>query len=353
MPTGDKQSGHDRRTFLKGAGAVAGVGVSTLSGCLSSLTGDGTTTLQANSPAASGSVHGDVAGWIGDIVAEETDGSVEIDAFSSSELGGQIESIENVSSGDLDMYVIPYALTGTQHPPAQVFDAPYMYDDARPYEHLMEVTDPNTSEAARTVIEDLVEQTNIRSLGAVAQGTRRVTLAGDAPATNPEELSEFLLRAVPIPMYEEGVVGLGAQTTEIDFSEVPQALATGSIDGQENPYNIIVSSGIHEHTDWVLETNHMHVPLAILINEGVWQNLTDDQQQIFYDAVSEVQPRAANEIKSSIEEQKDIIRDEGAEILPPGELDMAAFRSQTRQHIRETFPEMMDTIEELAYDDYQ
>ena len=339
-----------RRGFLTAAGAAATI---SLAGCAGNgASEDETTTLQANSPAAEGSVHGDAAAWLGEVVSEETGGEIEIEAFRNSELGGQIESIENVSTGGLDMYVIPYALTGTQYPPAQVFDAPYMYDPDNPYEDIYEATDPTSSEAVQEVIENLASEANIRSIGSVVQGTRRVTVTGD-PATNPQELGEKLLRAVPIGIYEETAVGLGAQTTEIDFSEVPQALATGSIDGQENPYNIIVSSGIHENTDYVLETNHMHTPLAIILNEDLWQGFDDETQQIFYDAVEEIQPRATDLIEENIEGHREAVRNEGGQIIPPEELDMDAFRTQVRSHIREQFPDFIETIETIHGGEYR
>jgi TRAP-type C4-dicarboxylate transport system substrate-binding protein len=354
MPQRANGSVTDRRSVLKASAAVATGGLASVAGCTGIL--GGTTTLEVNSPAAEGSVHGDVGAWIGETVEDETGGDVEIEAYRNSELGGQLESIENVSSGSLDMYVIPYALTGTQYEPAQVFDAPYMYDPDEPYADIYEKTDPQDSEPAREVIEALVEETNIRSLGAVVQGTRRVTLNvddGDDPPANPDELSAYTMRAVPIAMYAEALRGLGAETTNIDFSEVPQALATGSIDGQENPYNIIRSSGIWEHQTHVIETNHMHVPLAVLINESVWQDLDENTQQVFYDAVREAQPRATEQLESNLEDHKSFMRDEGLTIVGPDQIDYDAYRSGVRSNIREQFPDLIDTIEALAHDDYQ
>jgi TRAP-type C4-dicarboxylate transport system substrate-binding protein len=345
---------YDRRSYLK---ATAGLGAAgALAGCLSSLTGSEEVTLEANSPAAEGSTHGDAAAWLGEYVEEETGGQVSIDAFRNSELGGQLESIENVSSGSLDIYVIPYALTGTQYEPAQVFDAPYMYDPENPYEDIYEKTDPQENDVAKQVVDDLIQETNIRSLGSVVQGTRRVTLnieEGNEPPRNPEELAEYKMRAVPIAMYEQALKGLGAETTNIDFSEVPQALATGSIQGQENPYNIIRSSGIWEHQTHVIETNHMHVPLAVLINESVWQDLDENTQQVFYDAVREAQPRATEQLESNLEDHKSFMRDEGLTIVGPDQIDYDAYRSGVRSNIREQFPDVIDTIEALAHDDYQ
>ncbi|MFC3478236.1 TRAP transporter substrate-binding protein [Halobacterium litoreum] len=332
---------------------AAATGLGVLAGCMGLFGGGGTTTLRANSPAAEGSVHGDAAAWLGEYVSEETGGSIEIDAYRNSELGGQIESIENVSSGSLDMYVIPYALTGTQYQPAQVFDAPYLYDPDNPYEDIYEKTDPQDSEIAQQVIDDLVSETDIRSLGAVVQGTRRVTLnVNNEPPRNPEELSEYTMRAVPIAMYSEALKALGAQTTNIDFSEVPQALATGSIQGQENPYNIIRSSGIWENQNYILETNHMHSPLAVIMNEGVFQDLSESEQQVLYDGVREIQPRATETLESNLEGHKSFMRDNGLTIVPPEDLEMDAFRSAARSRIRSQFPDLIGTIEQLHGDGY-
>jgi len=385
----DNEASTYRRTYIKGAGAASFVALTGLAGCSGdggdgggdgdsdggdsggdgdSDGGDGdggssgnanqnTMTLQANSPAAEDSVHGDVAAWIGDIVSERTDGAVDVEAFRNSELGGQAQSVQDVSSGALDMYVIPYALTAiVDMQEAQVFDTPYMYDPDNPYEDIYEKTDPQDSEPAREVIENLADQADIRSLGAVAQGTRRVSLTvpeGTEPPRNPEMLSNYTMRAVPISMYAEALKGLGAETTNIDASEIIQALATGSVDGQENPYNIIKNFQIYEEQTHIIETDHMHVPLAILMHEGVFQDLSDSQQQAFFDAVREVQPRATELLRSNLEDTKQLFRDEGLTIVPPEDIDYDAYRSATRARIRDQFPDLLDTIESLAHDDYQ
>ena len=365
-----------RRSYIKGTGTAMLAVMAGLAGCSgnggdSNGNGDNgggntggsagsanqnTITLQANSPAAEGSVHGDAAAMVGDIVSSRTDGAIEVEAFRNSELGGQAQSVQDVSSGALDMYVIPYALTAiVDQREAQVFDAPYMYDPENPYEDIYEKTDPQDSEPAKRVIENLAEQADIRSLGAVAQGTRRVSLnvpEDVEPPQNPEMLSNYTMRAVPISMYAEALNGLGAQTTNIDFSEVPQALATGSVDGQENPYNIIRSSQIYEEQSHIIETNHMHVPLAVLMHEGVFQDLSDSQQQAFYDAVREIQPRATETLRSSLEETKQLFRDEGLTIVSPDEIDYEAYRSATRANIRDKFSDLLETIESLAHDSY-
>lgn len=344
-PAGDSLGSTTRRRFLATTGTATGLAVG-FAGCLGD---DDEFVLDANAAGAEGTVHGDVSRLVGDIVEEETGGQIQINSFTDGELGDLIESIENVAAGDLDIYVNVYGLAAALYPDAQVLDTPYMYDDDRPYEHMIEVSQ---REAVQDLIEDIADETGMRSLGTFPQGTRRVTIAGDA-ATNPEEMSEKLLRAVPVPVFEESVAGIGAQVTELEWGEVPQALATGQVDGQENPYDVMVGAGIHEHTDYVIETDHMHPAMAFWINDDLWNEFSADQQDIFYEAIEEAQPQAIDQLEETIEENKQVFRDEGAEILEPDDIEFDAFRSRTREHIREQFPDWVDTIEEIMGEEYR
>ena len=339
-------TGTTRRRYLTGVAGAATVGAIGFAGCLDD---EGAITLQANAAGAEGTVHGDVSRIVGDIVEEESDGEIVIESFYGGELGDLLESIENVAAGDLDIYVNVYGLVAGFYEEAQVLDAPYMYDADDPYNDLVDVS---YTEPVQELIEDIADEVGMRSLGTFPQGTRRVTVTGDPP-TNPEEMGEKLLRVVPVPIFEESVVGLGAQTTELEWGEVPQALATGAVDGQENPYDVMVGAGIHEHTDYVIETDHMHPALGFWINEDLWQDFSDENQEIFMDAIEQAQPQAISQLEDTIEDNKQVFRDEGAEILTPDDIDFDAFQTQTRQHIRESFPDFVDTIEDIMDAPYE
>ncbi len=341
--------GITRRTYL----ATTTVGVGGAVGVAGCLGDDDVIEMRSNSPAARGSVHGDAGFWLAEEIEERTGGDIEIDAFANSELGGQIESIENVSTGDLAIYITPYALVGTQWADVQAFDLPYMYDEDRPFEHVHEVCDPRDAPgSAPEVFDELAERTDIRPFGTVVQGTRRVTTR-ENPARNPEELSEFLLRAVPITVYEEAVRGLGAETTQIDFEELPQALSTGAVDGQENPYDVFMSVGVHEHIDHVMETNHMHPPLGFIMNEDLWQeDLTEDQRDIFIETVRDLQPRGIDQLEGEVDDARDELRDMGIEIWGPEDIEFDAFESRTKQHMQDETPELVEVGEDILGESY-
>ena len=51
------------------------------------------------------------------------------------------------------------------------------------------------------------------------------------------------------------------------FSEVYIGLQQGTIDAQENPYEVIVSSKLYEQQDYVVETNHLPHYISLIVSD--------------------------------------------------------------------------------------
>ena len=60
---------------------------------------------------------------------------------------------------------------------------------------------------------------------------------------------------------------LGASPTPMTFSEVYIGLQQGTIDAQENPYEVIVSNKLYEQQDYVVETNHLPHLISLIVSE--------------------------------------------------------------------------------------
>lgn len=73
---------------------------------------------------------------------------------------------------------------------------------------------------------------------------------------------------------------LGASPTPMTFSEVYIGLQQGTIDAQENPYEVIVSNKLYEQQDYVVETNHLPHLISLIVSEEFFDSLTEKQQQI-------------------------------------------------------------------------
>jgi|AntDeeMinimDraft_5_1070356.scaffolds.fasta_scaffold06177_3 TRAP-type C4-dicarboxylate transport system substrate-binding protein len=335
-----------RRSFLKHASSIAGVsGAIGVAGCVG---GTESASFRFNVPTNDQSIQGKIPAWLKENVEERSGGDIELELFYNGELGGQVESFENLSSGALDMFITGYSVAGSQYSPVAMFDAPYLYED---YEDLIESADPNHSETAERVVSELVEETDIRVIGTGIMGTRRLTLTGEA-VYHPDDLQGTQVRAVPDNLMFETVNGLGADAVNIDWSELPSALSTGSVAGQENPYNIIWNSGIWESQNYLMETDHVDQTLPVYIGEHAWTDLSSDQQDMMTEAMMDTQETALNDLRESLEEIKGDMGEE-LEIIERDELDIEAFQTSVRSHIRNEFSEHIDLLESIRGGAYE
>lgn len=68
------------------------------------------------------------------------------------------------------------------------------------------------------------------------------------------------------------------------FSELFTALETNTVDGQENPFNTILSSKFYEVQKYLTVTNHVYSPWIVLVSKKWWDGLSKDEQKVLNDA---------------------------------------------------------------------
>src|SRR5690606_28748529 len=93
----------------------------------------------------------------------------------------------------------------------------------------------------------LIEEHGVRILYSYYFGTRHLT--ANQPVYSPADLQGLKIRAIPLPVYIAAVEGMGATATPVEFAELPVALATGLVNGQENPLQTIAAAHLQESQD--------------------------------------------------------------------------------------------------------
>ena len=71
---------------------------------------------------------------------------------------------------------------------------------------------------------------------------------------------------------------LGASPTPLAFSEVYTALASGAVDGQDNPLPTVVDKKFYEVTKQISLTSHLVDLNYIAFSMETWNSLTPEQQ---------------------------------------------------------------------------
>ena len=132
--------------------------------------------------------------------------------------------------------------------------------------------------------------------------------------------------------------GLGAVAVPVDWSEVPTALATGVVSGQENPVNVVLSNKLYDVQSHMMLTGHIMGAQVIVINDYTWQKLTPEQQEGIRKAAEEVRARATAAVKNQEIAELAELKKAGMTIIGPEEgLDLEAFRANVKKLVDERF----------------
>ena len=264
-------------------------------------------------------------------VKQETDGRVEIKVFGRGELGDNLKLFTQVSSGAIEMAIIPFGVLSDVVPEVTTTLGGYFFDDWAELKSVL-----NAPQFGQAWSKRMVEEAGIRILGTWFQGARNVTMTDKSPRS-PTEFSGIKLRAVPNPISLATVRGLGANPTPVSFPELFGALRQGIVDGQENPVGTIDSAKFYEVQKYLILTRHQLQALPWLINERAWEKLDPKDQQILAKVAEEVADWASSYALDLEEKLVGELQQKGMIVVDLTDAEQDAFRKSVQAETRKTF----------------
>ena len=204
-------------------------------------------------------------------VEELSDGKMKIQVYPNGTIGGDRELLESCKDGDIPFVIQNTAPQVTFMPDLAVFDIPCRFstiDEVRE-----KVDDPEFY----GLLEDVYENGGYKLLGYADQGFRVMSTNKKV-----ESLADFKgqkIRTMENSHHMDFWKKLKASPTPMSFSEVYIGLQQGTIDAQENPYEVIVSNKLYEQQDYVVETNHLPHLISMIVSDEFFQDLPEDKQK--------------------------------------------------------------------------
>lgn len=282
-----------------------------------------------NEPA---SVAGAQADWFAEALGAASGGDIKVDVYPASQLGKLQELAEAVSLGTIAFSHNTAGALGSLYEPFAALDTPYLYRDV---DHLMKVTDVN-SPVMQELNEGLIAAANVRVIYAHYFGRRNLTC--NKAVMSPADLAGVKIRAVPFPIYTTAVEGMGAVAVPVDWSEVPTALATGVVQGQENPVNVVLKVKLYEVQSHLMLTGHMSNAEVVVMNEDTWQGMSAEQKAAVEKAANDTREKATKAILDNEAAETQALRDAGMTVIGEAEgLDLKAFREGVNKLVQERF----------------
>ncbi|MFW5681259.1 MAG: TRAP transporter substrate-binding protein [Pseudomonadota bacterium] len=280
--------------------------------------------------------------WFAERVGELTDGRIAISIHPAGELGNDPTILEGVRLGTIDIGQTGNPFYTRFEPSLNVLDLPYLFAD---YDHVYRVVDG-------AVGEDLLgrlERHRMKGLAFWEIGFRKVT--NDVRAVHdPADLEGLKIRTTPNPAHVQAFELWGAIPTPMPFTEVYLALETGTVDGQENPLNIIRSNRFQEVQGHLSFTDHAYTVSIVSMNlarfNGLAPELRDALVQAAREAAVYQRELNANQATGDLE----AIEAAGVEVVR--DIDKEAFRAVVFDEVKATYeaqfgPETVQAITAL------
>ncbi|GED45753.1 periplasmic substrate-binding transporter [Vreelandella aquamarina] len=252
-----------------------------------------------------------------ELVEERTDGKVNIEIFPNASLGDERTLLEGMQIGTVDMGVITNGPVANFVEEMAVFELPFLFP---------------TPEAAYSVLDgpigqellDKLADVNLKGLAYAERGFRNLTNSERA-VNSPEDLDGLRIRVMENPVYTDTFRELGANAIPMAWTEALTAMQQGTIDGQENPVNVIHSFKLDETQNYMTLSRHTYAPAIFVMGMPAWNQLPEAAQDVIRQAAQEAAEHE-RQVNADMEaEQLAALREAGMEINDSP--DMEAFQA--------------------------
>jgi tripartite ATP-independent transporter DctP family solute receptor len=219
---------------------------------------------------------GRAAKLFADEVEKASGGKMKVRAIGAAALGSDVQMQQALIGGAQEMMVGSTAtLVGITKEMA-IWDTPFLFNNAQEADAVLD------GPLGQKVMDKLQEK-GLVGLVYWENGFRNLTNNKRAVNTL-EDFDGIKLRVMQNNVFIDSFKTLGANAVPLPFSELFTALETKAVDGQENPYNTILSSKFYEVQKYLTVTNHVYSPWIVTVSKKWWDQLSKDEQKVLRDA---------------------------------------------------------------------
>jgi TRAP-type C4-dicarboxylate transport system substrate-binding protein len=228
--------------------------------------------------------------------------------------------LDRVESGALELCYFNSSYLAGRVPAVQALDLPFAIRDRAQAWRLLDG-------ALGVALRDAVEAvTGYRVLGFWDNGFRHVTNRV-RPIRRVADCAGLRLRTVGSALHHEIFAALGFEPVPVDVKDLPQAVASGLVDAQENPLTNTVNFSLQRHHPHISLTAHFFGVVLLLANRAWFDGLDaaarDTLQTAIATATAAQRRLAAGEDAVCLAR----LQADGCAIVGPDALDHAGFEA--------------------------
>ncbi|WP_417512970.1 TRAP transporter substrate-binding protein [Marinobacter sp.] len=255
-----------------------------------------------------------------DLVAERTEGAVSIELYPNASLGDERTLLEGMQIGTVDMGVITNGPVANFVEEMAVFELPFLFPSPQA---AYEVLDGPIGQE----LLDKLSEVNLKGLAYAERGFRNLTNS-ERPVNTPADMDGLRIRVMENPVYVDTFRALGANAIPMAWTEALTAMQQGTIDGQENPVNVVHSFKLNETQNYMTLSRHTYAPAIFVMGMPAWNKLPEAAQEVLEQAAQEAAEHERQVNAEMASKQLEELREAGMQIND--EPDIKAFQSAVK-----------------------
>src|SRR3954468_2396005 len=214
-----------------------------------------------------------------EILAAKSGGKMKVQEYPASQLGNEMQQQAALQGGVQEMSAPATTSLAGIVKEFGLVDFPFSVSSFAQADALLD------GPLGQALIAKLPEK-GLVALGYWDLGFRNVTNS-KRPITKVEDFDGLKLRVIPNPVFLDTFKAFKANPVPMPFAELYGALESKAVDGQENPFAVILSNKFFEVNKFVSATNHVYAANIVLVSKKFWDRLTPAEQKVLHEAADE------------------------------------------------------------------
>ena len=254
-----------------------------------------------------------------EVVEADSKGRYTVNVYTDGSLGDIAQLLSAMQLGTIEFAA--FGLTSITFvrggEPLNVSYAPYLFNSVAAAERVL-----NNAEF-RAIYEKIGQTAGVRVFGAYGQRSPRALQTVPGPIVQPAQVKGLRLRIPAIPMLKAVFEKLGAQITPLGMLEIYNALSRGTIDGQDNGFDLSIPAHYQDVAKYWSATDHAFELVGSFASERFWRGLSADDRFMFENAATQAGTVVTSLTQKLNEDSIGVLKAAGCSYVVP---DRAAFK---------------------------
>lgn len=267
-------------------------------------------------------------------VTEESGGRLVIENYPDAQLGDDDEICDQIYNGAALLDVVDPAKMEDYYSDYSILVTPYFFESPE------EISEFAWSDLGQE-LSDACAQSGMKALDNMGAYYGARQIMSKAPINTPEDMKTMKFRVPSTTMWVAMANAWGTNPTSVAFSEAYTALSQGVCDAIENPVPEMYKASFQEVCPYLNMTYHMYASNGIVMNNGIFESLDEDLQELLLKKAKEFDSWTLEEV--SADEQADVEALAEAGVTVNTDVDLEAFKAAS-ESIYDTYQGWSDGL---------